>query len=600
MIERVTRHPSIAPLQQARVSPSRATARPVSAARWVEVGCDEAAATRLARALGLDPLAARVLACRGLSEPADAERFLSAGVADLPDPFAMKGMEAAVAALVRALHGAQRIALYGDYDVDGVTSTALLASFLRAAGGDVVTYVPHRLTEGYGLNVDAVRRLAAQGARLLVSLDCGITSVAEVRAAAEAGVATVVVDHHTVPVELPAAEAILNPHQAGCGYPFRHLAAVGVTFCLVMALRRRLREAGWFTAERPEPNLRELLDLVALGTVADVVPLTGVNRILVRAGLDEIARTRRPGLRALKRVAGVPEGVAVTAGQVGFRLGPRINAAGRLDDASRGVRLLLEHEPVAAGALADELDRENRSRQEIERQILESALAQARERVALGARGLVLWDEGWHAGVVGIVASRIVERFHRPAVLVGMASGAGKGSGRSVEEFHLYDALARCAPHLLRFGGHRHAAGVTVDPAALPAFRDAFEAIAREQLRDEDLVARCRIEGHIETDHVTERVAGALARLAPFGAGNPEPLFALRARPERARLVGQAGAHLKLGFRNGVQAIGFSLGERVGLCAGEVEAAVTVGFDEWEGARRVQLKIRDLRAPPAA
>jgi single-stranded-DNA-specific exonuclease len=566
----------------------------------VEVGCDEQAVTRLARALDLVPLAARVLACRGLSEPVDAERFLAASVADLPDPFTMKGMEAAAAAIGRALEASHRIALYGDYDVDGVTSTALLASFLRAVGGDVVTYVPHRLTEGYGLNVDAVRRLAAGGARLLVSLDCGITSVAEVRAAAECGVATVVVDHHTVPVELPAAVAILNPHQVGCGYPDRHLAAVGVTFCLVMALRKRLREKGWFGAARPEPNLRALLDLVALGTVADVVPLRGVNRILVRAGLDEIARTHRPGLRALKRVAGVPEGVPVTAGQIGFRLGPRINAAGRLDDASRGVRLLLERDAHAASALADELDRENRARQEIERQILDAATAQARERVAAGARGLVLWQDGWHAGVVGIVASRIVERFHRPAVLVGMAQGVGKGSGRSIEEFHLHDALARCAPHLVRFGGHRHAAGVTVEQAALPAFRDAFEACAREGLRDEDLVPRCRIEGRIDTDDVTEQVAGSLGRLAPFGAGNPEPLFALRARPERARLVGQAGAHLRLGFRNGVQAIGFSMGERVALCGSEVEAAVTVGFDDWNGARRVQLRIRDLRAAAPA
>src|SRR6185369_12777729 len=276
-------------------------------------------------------------------------------------------------------------------------STALLAGFLRAAGGDVVTYVPHRLVEGYGLNTAAVKRLAEGGARLLVSLDCGITSVAEVRAAAELGVDTVVVDHHTVPVELPAATAILNPHQPGCAYPYKPLAAVGVTFCLAMALRRRLREAVKFGAAHPEPNLREGLDLVALGTVADVVPLTGVSRVLVRWGLEELARTRRVGLAALKRVAGIAPG-AVTAGQVGFRLGPRINAAGRLDDAGRGVRLLLETDPARAAALADELDRENRSRQEIEREILEEALAQAAERVRGGARGLVLSSERWHPG----------------------------------------------------------------------------------------------------------------------------------------------------------------------------------------------------------
>ncbi len=563
----------------------------------MDVDCDEVAARRLSRELGLEPLAARVLACRGFVEPAEAERFLASRLADLPDPFLMKGMDRAVARLVRAIQARERIALYGDYDVDGVTSTALLAGFLRAAGAEVVTYVPHRLVEGYGLNTDAVRRLASEGARLLVSLDCGITSVAEVKAAADLGVDAVVVDHHTAPVELPAAVAILNPHQPGCGYPYKPLAAVGVTFCLAMALRRRLREVGHFGAARPEPNLREALDLVALGTVADVVALTGVNRILVRWGLEELARTRRPGLRALKRVAGLQEGAAVTAGQVGFRLGPRVNAAGRLDDASRGVRLLLETAEPAAAALADELDRENRVRQEIEREILVQATAMAEERVRSGARGLVLGQEGWHPGVIGIVASRLVERFHRPTVLVGLAHGVGKGSGRSIEGFHLYDALAHCAPHLARFGGHRHAAGVTLEPSALPAFRQAFEDYARERLDDDDLVPRCRIEGRFEPGQISERAAQAVAQLGPFGAGYPEPLFALRGRPERARTVGAGGSHLKFAFGRGLDAIGFSLGEKLGLCSGEVEAAVTLGFNEWEGARRLELKIRDLRVP---
>jgi single-stranded-DNA-specific exonuclease len=330
--------------------------------------------------------------------------------------------------------------------------------------------------------------------------------------------------------------------------------------------------------------------------VADVVALTGVNRILVRWGLEELARTRRPGLRALKRVAGIPEGTAVSAGQVGFRLGPRINAAGRLDDASRGVRLLLETDAAAAAALAGELDGENRARQEIEREILEQAIAMADERVGAGARGLVLSRESWHPGVVGIVASRIVERYHRPAVLVGVANGVGKGSGRSIEAFHLHDALAHCAAHLTRFGGHKHAAGVTVDPAELPAFRAKFEAYAGERLGDDDLVPRCRIEGRFAPEQVSERSATALERLAPFGAGHPEPLFALRGHPRRARTVGAGGTHLKLAFGAGVDAIGFSLGDRLGLCSGEVEAAVTLGFDEWDGARRLQLKIRDLRA----
>ena len=557
---------------------------------------DAGRAARVADALGLHPLAGRVLASRGLGDPADAEAFLSARLADLPDPFAMKGMDAAVARLVRAIDGGERIALYGDYDVDGVTSTALLAGFLRACGAEVVTYVPHRLVEGYGLNAAAVERLAREGARLLVTLDCGITSAPEVRTAAAMGVDAVVVDHHTVPVELPAAAAILNPHQPGCGYPSKELAAVGVTFALAMALRRALRERGRFGAARPEPNLKDALDLVALGTVADVVPLVGANRILVRWGLDALARSRRPGVRALKRVAGVPEGVEVSAGQVGFRLAPRINAAGRLDDAGRGVRLLLETDEARADALARELDRENQARQEIERTILDEAVHDAAARVQAGARGLVLARDGWHAGVVGIVASRIVERFHRPAVLVALGEDEGKGSGRSIEGFHLHEALAACAGHLLRFGGHRHAAGVTVARASVPAFREAFEAHAARHVRDEDLVPRCRIEGWVEERDVSERAALDLARLGPFGAGHPEPVFALRGAAARARTVGAGGAHLKLAL-GGLDAIGFGMGDRLGVCAGAVEAAFTVGFDEWDGARRLQLRLRDVRAP---
>jgi len=561
----------------------------------VEAACDEAAAASLARALSLHPLAARVLAARGLADREAAERFLAPRLADLPDPFSMKGMEAAVSRIVRAVESGERIACYGDYDVDGVTSTVLLAGFLRAAGADAVTYTPHRLVEGYGLNAAAVGRLAGDGVRLIVTLDCGITSVAEVQEAARLGLDVVVVDHHTVPVELPAAAAILNPHQPGCGYPSKHLAAVGVTFCLAMALRKRLRERGRFGEARPEPNLKEALDLVALGTVADVVPLVEVNRVLVRFGLEEIARSRRPGLRALKRVAGMAEGAPVSAGQVGFRLGPRINAAGRLDDAGRGVRLLLTHDPEAAAALAEELDRENRSRQEIERLMLEEALADAQGRVRAGARGLVLSRDGWHPGVVGIVAARVAERFHRPAVLVGVADGVGKGSGRSIEGFHLYDALAACGVHLARFGGHRHAAGVTVEPERLPAFREAFERFAFERLTPDDLVPRCRIEGWALAADLDERAADDLARLAPFGAGHAEPLFAVRARPARARTVGAAGAHLKFQLGPGLDAIGFSLGERLSLCGGEVEAALSLGFDEWDGSRRLQARIRDIR-----
>jgi single-stranded-DNA-specific exonuclease len=564
--------------------------------RWIEAQVDLGRAASVAQALGLHPLAGRVLAARGLADPAAAETFLASRLADLPDPFSMKGMDAAVARIVRAVEEGERIALYGDYDVDGVTSTSLLAGFLRACGADVLTYVPHRLVEGYGLNTAAVEKLAAQGARLLVTLDCGITSAPEVRAASALGVDAVVVDHHTVPVELPAAAAILNPHQPGCPYPSKDLAAVGVTFTLAMALRKALRERGRFGAQRAEPNLKDALDLVALGTVADVVPLVGANRILVRWGLEVLARSRRPGVRALKRVAGIAEGAEVSAGQVGFRLAPRINAAGRLDDAGRGVRLMLETDEGRAEALARELDQENQSRQEIERTILDEALHDAAERVQAGARGLVLARDGWHAGVVGIVASRIVERFHRPAVLVALGEVEGKGSGRSIEAFHLHDALRACEAHLVRFGGHRHAAGITIARGNVPAFREAFEAHALAHVKDEDLVPRCKIEGWIEERDVSDLAIADLARLGPYGAGHPEPVFALRGAAAKARTVGAGGTHLKLALGR-LDAIGFGMGDRLPLCAGAVEAAFTMGFDEWDGRRRIQLRLRDVRSP---
>jgi single-stranded-DNA-specific exonuclease len=551
----------------------------------------------LGKALNLHPLAARVLAARGHPDPAEAQHFLAAALTDLPDPFTMKGMPAAVERIVRAIEAGERIAAYGDYDVDGVTSTVLLAGFLKASGADVVTYTPHRLVEGYGLNTAAVGKLASGGVKLLVSLDCGITSLEEVRAASALGLDTVVVDHHTVPVELPAAVAILNPHQPGCPYPSKELAAVGVTFALVMALRKRLREAGRFGAARPEPNLKDALDLVALGTVADVVPLVGANRILVRWGLEQIARTRRPGLKALKRVAGLADGTPVTAGQVGFRLGPRINAAGRLDDAGRGVRLLLDADEAQARALAEELDRENQARQEIERRMLDEALADATAAMARGARGFVLSRDGWHPGVVGIVAARVAERFHRPSVLIGVADGVGKGSGRSIEGFNLYDALATCQSHLARFGGHKHAAGVTIEPGRMEGFRAAFEAHAAASLTEEDLTPRCRIDGWIASADVTPRAAEDLEKLGPYGAGHPEPVFALRAPVGRCRTVGAGQQHLKVVLGSGLDAIGFGMGEQLALCRGEVEAAFTVGFDDWDGTKRLQLRLKDLRAP---
>jgi single-stranded-DNA-specific exonuclease len=564
---------------------------------------------RLASVLGVASPLGRVLWARGYREPAQAERFLEPRFEHLPNPFELKGIEAAVSRLQRALGEGEQICVYGDYDVDGVTSTALLVSVLRKLGGKVDFYVPHRLVEGYGLNTQALAKIAARGTRLVVSADCGVTAVAEIDAAARLGVDVVVIDHHTASQDLPRAVAILNPHQPGCTFPGRELAAVGVAFHLLLALRKRLREAGWF-ATRPEPNLREVLDLVALGTIADVVPLTGPNRVLVWFGLRELARGARPGVLALKSVAQLAG--EVTAGDVGFKLGPRINAAGRLDDASVGVRLLLCEDLRDARVLAEQLDRANAERQDLQARIAGEAVAQAEQ---LGTpeqrRTLVVSSPGWHAGVVGIVAARLVERFHRPALVIAEEGGVAKGSGRSVEGFHLYDALARCAHHLTRFGGHKHAAGVTLDTSRIGAFAQALEAQGREALDPAQLSARLRIDAELHPAEVRMDLATQLRRLAPFGAGNPEPVFFCRelaahevrllpdkkgTGPGHLKLrLGEAGARVAEQEPLALDAIGFNLGGTSLPVGSRLDAAFQLCVDTWNGADRLQLKLKDLK-----
>ena len=605
--------------------------------RWVlgEATTQEGAngAAKLAQALGLRAATGRALWARGLREAEAAARFLDPRLDQLPDPFGLKGIEAAVARIVHALQAREAICIYGDYDVDGVTSTALLVSVLRkfaacapgpatgvarTAAAPIDFYVPHRLVEGYGLNLDALRKIASRGTRLLISADCGVTAVAEIDGAARLGLDVVVIDHHTsaqLAEDLPRAVAILNPHQPGCAFPGRELAAVGVAFHLLLALRKRLRESGWFSAQHPEPNLREELDLVALGTIADVVPLTGPNRVLVHFGLKEIARAARPGLKALMAIASVAG--EVTASDVGFKLGPRINAAGRLDDASVGVRLLLSSDPDEARGLAEQLDRANAERQDLQHRIADEAIAQAEK---LGSpeerRMLVVSSPNWHVGVVGIVASRLVERFHRPALVLAEDGPETRGSGRSVEGFHLYDALARCAPHLTRFGGHKHAAGVTLQTSAVAALTAALEVQARAQLDVAQLSPRLRVDAALAADEIDLPLARELARLAPFGAGNPEPVFScpeLLAHESRVLKDkrGSGPGHLKLRLlapakpgaasvvrdasSGAFDAIGFGLGEVPVARGDKLCPAFQVSLDRFTGTERLQLKLKDFR-----
>jgi single-stranded-DNA-specific exonuclease len=540
-----------------------------------------------------------VLIHRGYATPEAASEFLEDRLTGLPDPFRMKGMRKAVERICDALKRRHQITLYGDYDVDGVCSTSLLAIFLRGLGGNVSTYIPRRLDEGYGLNLRAIERLAEQRTRVLVTLDCGITSVAEVAKANELGMDVIIVDHHVVAETVPPALAVLNPHQPGCDYPTRHLCAAGVAFNLCLGIRKALRECGFFV-QRSEPNLRSALDLVALATIADVVPLTGANRILVKHGLKEIAVARRPGIRALKEVSGIPASEPITSGQVGFRLGPRINAAGRLHDASLGLQLLCAESIEAARPLAQALDAANLERRGIEQQILAEAVGQAAE--AGNGKALVLHSQTWHPGVIGIVASRVVERFHRPTVMVALKEGIGRGSARSIEGFHLVGALQQCAKHLLKYGGHRQAAGLSIEADRLPEFSEAFAAIAAQKLTDDDVVPRCRVDAVVGLSELSVEAAKGIEALAPFGSGNPEPIFASQVLTAKSRVVpsrreGQPG-HLKLAFDCAphLDAIGFGMGDRLSLAEGHVDLAYQVSIDEWNGREKLSLKLKDVRA----
>ncbi len=577
------------------------SARPVTDRRWRIAQDDPAAAEALARALDLPPLLASLLIRRGCDTPEAARTFLDAPLAALHDPRLMLGMDAAVDRLRAAVARREPILVCGDYDVDGVSGMALLVSGLRRAGGEVEYAVPRRLEHGYGLHVSIAEQAAAGGIRLLITVDHGITALDAVALARQRGMDVIICDHHLPPPSLPPATAILNPRQADCPYPFKELCGVGIAFKLLQGL---------FGPEA-EDELWPFLDLVALGTIADLVPLLGENRILVKHGLVQLAGTSRPGLRALAEVAGIPLSTSggLAAGRVAFGLAPRINAAGRLDDAAAAVRLLLTHDPVEARELAAALDRQNRERQELEGSILAEALAQAvAEHDLTRDRAIVLASPAWHPGVIGIVAARLVERFGRPTALIGIQGQEARGSARSAGGWHIADALGRCADLLLHYGGHRAAAGFSIHPDRIDAFRARFLSLAAEELTEEDLLPTLAADAEVHLDALDLALADSLARLGPFGLGNPEPLLVARRLQvmRTPRRVGQN--HLKMKVREStrggqvVEAIGFNLGSFTEALsqpsAPQIDLAFVPERNVWNDREILQLRVKDLHILP--
>ena len=572
--------------------------------RWRYEPFDPARTAALSREAGVSSLLAQILMNRGIHDGDRARAFIQAKLTHLHDPELLPGAAEAAERIVRAVRGRRKIVIYGDYDVDGVCGTSILWACLKLAGAeDVGYYIPHRVDEGYGVNGDALKRIAGEmKAEVVVTVDCGISALAEARLARALGLEFIVTDHHTPGDVLPEADVIVHPRVNGTPYPCPELCGAGVAFKLAWQICK-----GFGDGKKASPHLRDFLvrslGLVALATVADVVPLVGENRVLVRHGLAGIDASPTVGLRALMEVSGVLNKKKLTAGVVGYNLGPRINAAGRLERAMQAVTMLTTDETVVAREIAGELDRCNSRRQEVEQTIVKEAHEMIRAAGDVGSRGaFVVGRGGWHAGVIGIVASRLVDVYHRPAVVVALGESHGQGSARSVSGFNLYDALKACSGGLIAFGGHSAAAGLKLPGAHLPAFAEMFDHHCRDALTVEQKEKVIRIDAEVMLGMLSLKAVEEIEGLEPFGIGNPRPmLVANRVRVlGEPRVVGDRKNHVQVKLSQGeaaVKAIAWNMADRFkGLESG---AVISIAFhpsvNEWNGRREVQLEVKDFQ-----
>jgi single-stranded-DNA-specific exonuclease len=563
--------------------------------RWVVR--DPAPADFIAALRDRSPLAATLLYQRGLRDQASIAAFLSTDYKrGIHDPFLLKGMDAAARRVAAAIAEGEPIAVYGDFDTDGVTAVTLLMQAIGAMGGDIRPYIPHRMREGYGLNTEAIEQLAAEGVRLLITVDCGISNVREVALAQERGIDVIVTDHHTPPAVLPDAYAVVNPKQPGCDYPYKQLVGVGIAYKLVQALAR-------LGVKMPLRG-RDLLDVVALGTVTDMGPLNGENRVLVQAGLESINATQRPGLKALILAAGLVQG-KISAGDISFMLGPRLNAAGRIDDALLSYQLLLADDFTAARGLADTLNQANRRRQELTKEIQGLARQQAQDLGKQANRIVILDGEGYPAGLVGLVAAKLVEELARPVLMLERGPETSRGSARSVPGFNMIEALTTCEDLFVRYGGHSAAAGFTIATERLPELESRLLDYAATHLPDEMLAPALEIDADVPLGALSWALLEQIAVLEPFGQSNPQPvLISRRVRVISSRATGAEGQHLKLRLDDGAggpsyDAIAFRLGQLAPHFAKPrvIDIAYTLEANEWNGSRNLQLNIKDLRQP---
>jgi len=575
---------------------------PLIGPRWDLVACDDAGAARLAQAVNVPPIVARLLCQRGLDDPELAARFLNPCIEHLHDPFRLADMAVAVDRILAAIARKERIAVHGDYDVDGITSTVIVRRALELLGADVVHFIPERLKDGYGLQPAAIERLHQDGVALVISVDCGIRGADAAKKARELNIDLIITDHHEPDIELPPAFAVINPKRRDCAYPDKYLAGVGVALKLVQALCRKSDRESW---------LPGFLKVAAIGTLADVVPLVGENRVIAKIGLDLLTRgPHKVGLRALLDISGLA-GKTIDSYHISFQLAPRVNAAGRMSTPDIATRLLLAADETMAEEvrqLAMQLDGENVKRQEEEAQILAAAKKVATTDPEIGARSvLVVAGEGWHRGVIGIVASKLVDSFHRPAIVLSIEDGVAHGSCRSISKFDMLGALERCAPMLLRFGGHKQAAGLALEAARLREFRSAVNAVADETLGPDDLMPRLKIDGDLTFRDITGSVAAGVVGLAPFGAGNPRPVFAARGveiidGPRKLK-----ERHLKMALKQDgriFRAVAWRSAERYDdldarrASGGALDVAFSLEQNQYNGETYVELTLADLKNSP--
>ncbi|NLN60712.1 MAG: single-stranded-DNA-specific exonuclease RecJ [Deltaproteobacteria bacterium] len=556
----------------------------------------------LARELDLHPLLSRILVNRDITTIEEARKFLRPALGDLHNPFLMKDMKKGVRRLIKAMHQGQKIMVYGDYDADGITSVVLLVKFLRNIGQEVDYYIPGRVDEGYGLNQSAIDRMRDDGVNLIVTVDCGISENDHIAYAKTKGIDTIILDHHEIPDSLPPATATINPKQADCQFPFKHLSAVGIVFNFLIALRGELRKEG-FWSSRPYPNLKEYLDIVALGTIGDISPLTDENRIFAKFGLDLMTETPRIGIQALKRVCGLDNQV-IDSGKASFTLIPRINAAGRVASASDAVQLLLTEDMTEAREIAQKLDGFNQKRRSMEKDIFEEIIGMVNARSEADPKNSIVFaSEKWHPGVIGIVASKLVDRFCRPAIVISLRDGIGKGSGRSISHFNIYRGLKKCEAFLLSYGGHRFAAGISIREEDVDDFGRTFDEIIRVEMDEAEFVSETLIDSQCDLSDVDHDFLQELDQLAPYGSRNPEPILCVRnASISDPTVVGNNHLRMRIN-KNGTtrNSIWFSKGHLIpNLTDQPLDIAFTPQISHWHGTANIQLKLVDVCMPGGA